>query len=270
MNFSIRILGAASAMPISDMNPSAQALQVHGRLFLIDCGEGAQQQMRRMHLSFLKVEAVLLSHIHGDHIFGIFGMLSTMAMYGRTELLPIYAPPSFGPILRFFVSYYGSELTFPVEHRPVKTDAPVEIFSNSSIRIQAFPLRHKIECYGYRFDEVLSERAAAKHPPRSYAYCSDTMPFPELASCVRGVSVLYHEATYPVAFADKAVRHFHSTTSDAAACARDAGVGRLLVGHYTSRVRDYSVFEEECRKIFQNTTAVRDGDVFEIPYLYAE
>ena len=270
MNFSVQILGAASAMPISDMNPSAQALQVQGRLFLIDCGEGTQQQMRRMHLSFLKVEAILLSHIHGDHVFGIFGMLSTMAMYGRTELLPIYAPSSFGPILKFFTSYYGADLTFPVEHRVVKTDAPVEIFINSSIRIQAFPLKHKIECYGYRFDEQLSERAAAKHRARSYAYCSDTMPFPELAAYVRGVNVLYHEATYPVALADKAVAHFHSTTADAARCAADAGVLRLLVGHYTSRIRDYSIFETECREIFQNTVAVRDGDIFEIPYIYTE
>ncbi|MCQ2159112.1 MAG: ribonuclease Z [Bacteroidales bacterium] len=252
------------------MNPSAQALQVQGRLFLIDCGEGAQQQMRRMHLSFLKVEAILLSHIHGDHVFGIFGMLSTMAMYGRTELLPIYAPASFGPILKFFTSYYGSDLTFPIEHRVVKTDAPVEIFSNSSIRIQAFPLKHKIECYGYRFDEILTERAALKHRPRSYAYCSDTMPFPELSDYVKGVSVLYHEATYPVSLADKASLHFHSTTEDAAQCALAAGAGQLLIGHYTSRIREYSVFENECREIFQNTVAAHDGDVFEIPYLYAE
>ena len=104
MNLTLQILGAASAMPISDMNPSAQALRVHGRLLLIDCGEGTQQQMRRQHLSFLKVKAVFISHIHGDHIFGIFGVLSTMAMYGRTEALDLFAPKSFAPILKFYLS----------------------------------------------------------------------------------------------------------------------------------------------------------------------
>lgn len=264
MNFHLQILGTASAMPISDMNPSAQALTVQGRLFLIDCGEGAQQMMRRMHLSFLRVEAICISHVHGDHVFGLFGILSTMSMYGRTEPLRIFGPEALGPILKFYSSWFGAEDGYPVEFHKVSAKGLEEIYSNKHVRVSAFPLRHKIECYGYRFDEICSARQLEKAPARSYAYCSDTMPFAELPEYVRGVDVLYHEATYPMALADKAGPRFHSTTEDAARCALEAGAGRLLIGHYTSRIRELDVFERECRAIFPNTTASKDGDVIEI------
>ena len=264
MNFTLQILGAASAMPNSDMNPSAQALTVQGRLFLIDCGEGTQQQMRRMHLSFLKVEAIFLSHIHGDHLFGIFGLLSTMAMYNRTETLHIFGPANFASVLKFHLAWFGEGMNYHIEFHPLEGDEPQEIWTSHSVRVTAFPLRHKIECYGYRFDEIQTERQAALKAPKSYAYCSDTMAFPELAGYVKGVHVIYHEATYPREFGDKARARFHSTTDDAARVALEAGAQKLLVGHYTSRVRDLSIFENECRETFSNTTAVKDGDIFEI------
>ena len=265
MNFSLRILGAASAMPISEMNPSAQALTVQGRLLLIDCGEGLQQRMRQMHLSFLKVQAVFISHIHGDHVFGLFGLLSTMAMYGRTEVLHIFGPEALGSIIKFYLSWFGDGMNYQIEFHKVSARGLEEVFSSRHVRVSAFPLRHKIECYGYRFDLIQSERELAKYGgPRSYAYCSDTMPFPELAGYVRGVKVLYHEATYPMDFAGKAAARFHSTTEDAARCALEAGAGRLLIGHYTSRVRDRAIFEREAARIFPNVTAVSDGDEFEL------
>ena len=264
MNFTLTIMGTASAMPISDRNPSAQALNVHGRLFLIDCGEGTQQQMRRMHLSFVKVEALFLSHLHGDHLFGLFGLLSTMAMYGRTATLHIYAPVGFGPVLKFYLSYFGEGMNFEIEHHPLKMKEPEVVHTNRSLSVSAFPLRHKIDCFGFRFDEQLSERSMQKRAPRSYAYCSDTMPFPELAQWVSGVNVLYHESTYPQELASKAAEHFHSTTLEAAQCARDAGAGKLLLGHYSSRVRDFEVFEREARTLFPESYAAQDGDVLEI------
>ena len=266
MNFTLQILGTASAVPISDRNPSAQVLTVQGRLFLIDCGEGCQQQFRRMHLSFLKIEAIFLSHIHGDHLFGIFGLLSTMGMYGRTAELKIYAPNSFGPVLKFFMSYFGDGINFPIEHVALKMNEPEVIHTSKNVQVSAFPLKHKIDCYGFRFDELLTARQAEKHPARSYAYCSDTMPFPELAKWVSGVDWLYHEATYPKDMADKAADRFHSTTHQAAQCALDAGVRKLIVGHYSSRVRDFEVFLKECQEVFPETIAAQDGDVFEIPY----
>ena len=263
MNFSLKILGTASAMPISDRNPSAQALSVHGRLFLIDCGEGVQRQFRRMRLSFLKVEAVFISHIHGDHLFGIFGMLSTMAMYGRTQELHIYAPQAFGGVLRFFLSYFGEGVGYEIVHHTLDMKEPQVVHTSKCVRVSAFPLRHKIECYGFRFDEIRSQRQLEKAPSVSYAYCSDTAPFEDLSRWVQGVDLLYHEATYMEDMKDKAASRYHSTTVDAAGCALKAGVGKLLVGHYSSRIVDFDAFLAECTAVFPETVAVKDGDVFD-------
>jgi len=267
MNFTLKILGTASAMPFSDRNPSAQALNVHGRLFLIDCGEGTQQQIRRYHLSFVKIEAIFISHVHGDHVFGIFGLLSTMSMFHRTAALKIFAPSNFAPILEFYQKHYADKDSFEIEFTPLEMKAPEQIYElPKHLRVSAFPLNHKIPCYGFRFDEIVSSR---RNPwtPRSFAYCSDTAPFPQLAEWVKGVDLLYHEATYPKELKDKAVQYFHSTTEDAAACALSANAGKLVVAHYSSRVKDKSVFETECKQIFANSYAADDGDEFEIDYI---
>lgn len=266
MNFTLKIMGTASAMPISDRNPSAQVLSVHGRLFLIDCGEGTQKQLRKFHISFLKIDAIFISHIHGDHLFGIFGLLSSMSMYGRTADLDVYGPQALGSVLNFYRSFYGEGLGYNIVFHAVKCSVPTLVRESKYVKISAFPLKHKIECYGWRFDEVPSEHMMAQGleaSTRSYAYCSDTMPFPELASWLEGVTMLYHEATYTDELADKAALHFHSTTKQAAKCALDAGVKKLLVGHYSSRIRDFDAYVKECRSIFSDTTAVQDGDIFE-------
>jgi len=265
MNFTLKIMGTASAMPISDRNPSAQVLSVHGRLFLIDCGEGLQQQFRRQKLSFLKVEAIFLSHIHGDHCFGLFGLLSTMAMLGRTQELHIYAPRAFGGILSFFLSYFGEGVEYEIIHHPLEMKEPEVVHTSRRVQVTAFPLRHKIDCYGFRFDEIVPARRPSNEPfrTRSYAYCSDTMPFPELAEWVKGVDILYHESTYPAEMADKAAARFHSTSVQAAECAKAAGAGKLILGHYSSRVRDLSVFAREAQTVFPETVAADDGDTFD-------
>lgn len=269
MNINLKILGIASAMPISDKNPSAQVLSVHGRLFLIDCGEGTQKSMRRAHLSFLKVEAVFLSHIHGDHVFGIFGLLSSMSMLGRTQDLHIYAPENFGPILKFYLSYWGDVSSFTVVHHPLKMKAPEVVHASKHVKVSAFPLRHKIDCFGFRFDEIPSSRRVpdgeggfkrVELPAVSYAYCSDTEPFEELPQWVAGVNVLYHEATYTSRYEDKARKYFHSTAAEAARCALAAGAGKLLLGHYSSRVRDIKEFEREAGAIFPESYACDEGD----------
>ena len=260
-------MGTASAMPISDRNPSAQMLSVNGRLFLIDCGEGTQQGMRRAHLSFVKVEAIFISHIHGDHLFGLFGLLNSMAMYGRSGALDIYGPSALGGILRFYSNYFGTEDGFTIAFHPVSPKSPEVIHTSKHVTVSVFPLKHKIECYGYRFDEIVTERHRMENPAyrgKSYAYCSDTMPFPELPGWVAGVDMLYHEATYVAEMADKAAYRYHSTTEDAARCALEAGAARLVVGHYSSRITDFEAFIRECRAIFPETFAAQDGDVFEI------
>ena len=260
MNFTLKIMGTASAMPISDRNPSAQMLAVHGRLFLIDCGEGTQQQMRRAHLSFVKVEAIFISHIHGDHLFGLFGLLSSMAMYDREADLYIYGPQALGSVLNFYKSFFGEGMKFNIVFTAVNCKEPMLIHESKNVNVSAFPLNHKIECYGYRFDSIPTAR---RPEMTSYAYCSDTAYKPELSEWLKGVNVMYHEATFLNEMEDKAVYRWHSTTGQAAKTARDAGVGKLIVGHYSSRITDFEAFLKECTDVFPQTVAAQDGDVFD-------
>lgn len=296
-------MGSASAKPVIDRFQSAQVLSVHGRSFLIDCGEGVQVQLQRYGVSIMKIDSIFISHIHGDHVFGIFGLLSTMGMLGRSTPLNIYAPVSFGPILKFFLSYYGEGVMFEIRHVALKMKEPEIVYETKSLEISAFPLNHGIETFGFLFKEKAPQRNVWKHMlsryeftlteigtlkrgedvvredetircedatyipwvPRSYAYCSDTAPFPELASWVRGVDLLYHESTYLEEQVELAAKRHHSTTKQAAQCALDAGAKKLVIAHYTSRVRDAAVFEAECRKVFPETYAASDGSVFDIP-----
>jgi len=323
MNFTLKILGTASALPTVNRNPSAQILDVRGRLFLIDCGEGVQISLRKAGVSFLKIDNICISHIHGDHLFGIFGLLSTMGMLGRTTPLHIYAPRSFGPVLKFFLSYFGEGLKFGIEHHVLSMKGPETVYSSKNVEMIAFPLNHRIETFGFIVKEkmpmmnvrkeaiakfglslseigalkrgedvvrlsscdgnasgvsadgirgcgdiqVISNREAAYLPysPRSYAYCSDTAPFPELSDWIKGIDLLYHEATFPASMAEMAAATYHSTTLQAAQCASDAGVGRLVAGHYSSRFADVSSFGDELRSVFPESYLAREGDVFDIP-----
>ncbi|MBE6216627.1 MAG: ribonuclease Z [Bacteroidales bacterium] len=305
MNFTLNVLGTASALPTTERYPSAQVLDVRGRLFMIDCGEGSQISLRKAGISFLKIEHICLSHIHGDHIFGIFGLLSTMGLLGRKSPLNIYAPESFRPVLDFFISNFGEGLLFEMNHVVLNMSGPEVVYENRTVELLAFPLNHRVDTFGFmirekepglnvhkeviaryglslseigalkrgedvvREDSVILNQEAAYRPyePRSYAYCSDTAPFPELAQWINGVSLLYHESTFPAAMEDIAARTFHSTTLQAAQCALDAGAGRLIVGHYSSRFPDVGFYLDELRSVFPETYLAHDGDVVEIPYL---
>ena len=324
MNFTLKILGTASALPTVNRYPSAQVLDVRGRLFLIDCGEGAQMQMRRMGISYLKIDNICISHIHGDHLFGIFGLLSTMSMLGRTAHLNIFAPRAFGPVLKFYMSYFGEGTGFEIEHHVLSSKSPEVVWESRSTEMLAFPLNHRIEAFGFiirekmpmfnvrkeaiqKYGLTLAEIAALKrgedvvrpagddsgpsfengfkrfsggpeplvismeeaayipYTPRSYAYCSDTAPFPELADWVKGTTLLYHEATFPECYADVAERTHHSTARQAAECALKAGAGRLLIGHYSTRVSDLGIFLKEASAVFPDTMLAREGDEIEVP-----
>lgn len=296
------MLGTASAMPVSDRNPSAQALCVRGRFFLVDCGEGAQRAMVRYGFPLQRIEAIFITHVHGDHVYGLEGLLSTMGMGGRLAPLDIYGPLNLGPMLRFFLSY-NEWLGFEIRFHPLGMKEPEVIRESKTIEVVAFPLRHGIETFGYLFREKdpqwnvvkdavekyrlsLTEIGTLKrgedvvredgsvlrvadicykpYEPRSYAYVADTEPFPEEAGWLRGTGVIYHEATFVEEFRDKAVARHHSTTLDAARVALEAGARKLIIAHFSSRCRDVARYEAECRTVFPETYAASDGDVFEI------
>ncbi len=308
MNFTLNILGTASALPTVGRYPSAQVLDVRGRLFLIDCGEGVQMQLRKARMSILKIDTIFLSHLHGDHTFGIFGLLSTMSMLGRKTPLDIYAPEAFGKVLEDFMASFGEGFKFEPVHHVVKTAGPEPVFSTRTVEVYAFPLKHRIETYGYLFRETvpmnnirkeaigkygltLAEIAALKrgedvvrnpgtgaevtitnaeaayrpYEPRSFAYCSDTAPFGELADWVKGVDLLYHEATFPVEFSKVAGITGHSTTEQAAECAKAAGVKKLVIGHYSSRFKDVSFYLDEVKNIFPDAVLGQDGMSIDVP-----
>ena len=304
MNFTLNVLGTASALPTTERYPSAQVLDVRGRLFMIDCGEGAQMQIRRAKVSFLKIEHICLSHIHGDHVFGIFGLLSTMGMLGRSSTLNIYAPRSFRGVLDFFMANFGEGIRFEINLVDLEMSEPEVVYQNRTVELLAFPLNHRVETFGFiirekmppynvykdaisrygltraeigslkrgedvvRKGEVIPHSVAAYLPyePRSYAYCSDTAPFPELAQWIKGVTLLYHEATFPSEMSEMAEKTFHSTTLQAAQTALDAGVKRLLVGHYSSRFPSVDFYLDQLRSVFPDSYLAYDGDKVEIPF----
>lgn len=307
MNFTVKILGTASALPTTQRNPSAQIVDVRGRLFMIDCGEGAQIQLRKAGVSFLKIEHICLSHIHGDHIFGIFGLLSTMGLLARKAPLNIYAPEGFAPILEFFKAQFGEGLLFDIHFIPLEMTSPEVVYENRTTELLAFPLNHRVETFGFiirekmpqrnihkdaisryglslseigtlkRGEDVVRKQAGGepqvirndevtyyRYMPRSYAYCSDTAPFAELPQWIRGVDLLYHEATFPEEMTEMAEKTFHSTTIQAATTAKDAGAKKLIVGHYSSRFPSVDFYLDQIKTIFPEAMLAHDGDVIEI------
>ena len=307
MNFTVKILGTASALPTTHRFPSAQVVDVRGRLFMIDCGEGAQIQLRKAKVSFLNIEHICLSHIHGDHIFGIFGLLSTMGLLARKAPLNIFAPAGFAPILEFFKTQFGEGLLFDIHFIPLEMKEPEVVYENRKTELLAFPLNHRVDTYGFIIREKMPQRNVRKEAisqydlsltdigtlkrgediiresdsgepmviknedvtyyrylPRSYAYCSDTAPFAELADWVRGVDLLYHEATFPEDMEEMAEKTHHSTTIQAASVAKAAEVKRLVVGHYSSRFPSVDFYLDQIKTVFAEAMLANDGDIIEI------
>ncbi len=258
MNFTLTTLGTASARPIVDKYQSAHVFNLHGRLFLVDCCEGTQVQLKRCGVSRAKLSNILISHLHGDHVFGIFGLLSTMALDGRTAPLYIYAPRDFSSILNFFLNHFGEGVKFEIHHIPLTMKTMETIAEFRNCRVSAFPLQHRIDCFGFRLDyESRMEHLSA-------AYCSDTAPFPEETEWVRGCDLLFHESTFSEEHNDLARKLFHSTARQAAGVAAEAGVKKLVLGHFSSRYADPGLLLAEAREVFPAVELAEEGKVFEI------
>ena len=239
-----------------DQHQSAHVFNLHGRLFLVDCGENAQVQLKRYKISKARLDNILISHLHGDHIFGIFGMLSTMALDGRTAPLYIYAPRDFASVLHFFLGHFGEGVKYEIHHIPLSMKEPERIIALRNCEVWAFPLQHRIDCFGYQIRWLKTGQMAA--------YCSDTAVFPEEAEWLKGTDLIYHEATFADEHVDLAHKMFHSTAREAATVAAAAGAKKLVLGHFSSRYQDLGVLLEQAREVFPETYLAEEGKVFEV------
>ena len=301
--FKIHILGCGSALPTLKHNASSQLIEMRGKCFMVDCGEGAQMQFRRSHIHFSKLNAIFISHMHGDHCFGLMGLLSTLGMLGRTSKLRIYAPKDYEPLFRQQVEYFMQTMEYEMEMIPVDTEKQQVIYEDHSLTVETVPLQHRVPCCGFIFREKptlphirrdmidyygipvsqinnikngadwtnedgdVIPNARLVQPadtPRSYAYCSDTRFMPALKEQVKGVTVLYHESTYTSEQEDRAKIYYHSTARQAATIAAGAGVGTLLLGHYSARYNDEQVLLQEAKAVFENSILSQEGMVFDV------
>jgi len=299
----LTILGSSSALPTSGRFPSAHVLNAHERLFLIDCGEGTQMQLRKTRIRFAKINHIFISHLHGDHVFGLYGLLSTFSLMGRRNPIHLYAPENYDNILKSHLSDFDINLSFEIDFIPLSGNNPVIILDDKYLTVTSFPLKHRVPAYGFLFREKLSDRNIIKEyidkynippiripaikkgedfitsdgkivkneeitlpppEPLSYAYCSDTKYFKRLASFVKEVSLLYHEATFDKTKEDLAEMTGHSTTLDAAKTALEANVGTLIIGHFSARYKDIAPLVDEARTIFPETYPAIDGKSYEV------
>ena len=226
---------------------------------MVDCGEGTQLQMRRFKARMSRLHSLFISHLHGDHIFGIPGLLSTLSLLGRTNDLNIYAHKEVSLLLKPLLIYLGNHMQFKVNVHTLNPDGHELLFESRSIRIESFPLKHRIATNGFLFMEKSRAR-----PPKTFAYCSDTAYSPEIIPRIERVDLLYHEATFAEAERKRAAETYHSTARQAAEIAKAAGVKRLVIGHYSSRYNELGVLLKEAVEVFPNTELAIEGKVFEV------
>lgn len=304
MPFQLTILGSSSALPTANRYPTAQALNVLGRFFLIDCGEGTQTQMRKYKIGFSKVNHIFITHTHGDHIFGLIGLISTFVLLGREKDLHIYSHSDLQKYTAAQLSFlYPGEIPFRIVFHPLNFNREDLIFEDKKVKVYSFPLYHRIPTCGFRFEEkpalpnlrpdmlqeynipirdrqrikeggdfFTSEGKVIPHAqltinhykPRSFAFCSDTRFEESYIESIRDVDLLYHEATFAEDNQELARLTYHSTGKDAAMAAFRAGAGKLLIGHFSARYKDHSPILEEAISIFPQTKAIMEGDVFSV------
>ncbi|MBQ2239905.1 MAG: ribonuclease Z [Alistipes sp.] len=303
MGFSVTILGNSSAKPTPHAHPSSQVVNLNEQYYLVDAGEGVQQQLIRRGINPLRLRAVFISHLHGDHCFGLFPLIATLGLEGKRTPLDIYAPAPMGEILEYHRRYFWDDLPYEVKWHEVRTTEHAIIMQNNTLEVWSIPLRHRVPTAGYLFKEKQPERnvdkfkitkhglsiaqiVAAKrgeditledgevlknedityipYMARSYAYLSDTAYSAKAAERVEGVDLLYHETTYSTREAMFAKGRGHSTTIEAAKVALKAEAKRLIIGHFSSRYKDLDVLCAECREIFPNTDIAAEGMTFNI------
>lgn len=293
--FGVTILGNNSAIPAYDRHPTAQIVTLNDQLFLIDCGEGTQMQLNRYKVRRSNLNHILISHLHGDHYFGLIGLLTSMGLLGRQQELHLHAPAPLEDIIRLQLAAANTQLPYPL-HFHASTEGI--IVDHNKFSIEAFKVEHRIECYGYIIREKKRKRKlhrskALEHGiptaffqnlkegqdytnkdgfviknewvtepnaiNRSYAFCADTIFTETYLDKIKNVSLLYHEATYLKTHADKAVSRFHCTTEQAALIAKKVNANRLIIGHFSSKYETLNEFLQEAREIFPTTELALEG-----------
>ncbi len=301
--FELLILGSSSASPTNGRNASAQLLNIAERYFLIDCGEATQIQLRRFKAKFQAIDHIFISHLHGDHFFGLPGLLSSMHLLGRKQKLFIYAPPGLQELMAKLNAVSETKLSFETHWQETSASTSKLLFEDDKVEVLSFPLQHRIHCTGFLFREKKYPRKIDKYkleknkvstadiqllrkgldvlnadgelvknaeltidplPPRSFAYCSDTRYNEDVCSYIQGVDLLYHESTFLEDQAARAVKTFHSTAKQASEIARKAGAKQLLLGHFSARYRVLDDFIKEASERFPNCVLASDGKLIKI------
>jgi len=305
MKFELTILGSNSAIPAHGRHPTAQVLNIREQLYLIDCGEGTQIQLQRYKIKGSKINHIFISHLHGDHFFGLIGLITTYHLLHRNKPLHIYGPPPLEDIIAIHLKHTGmAGLHYELVFHPIDNTGSEVILENKGLKVRTIPLKHRIPCSGFVFREKTKERhilpemlerynipveqileikkgadfttaggqtianATLTTPPdepRVFAYCTDTLYDESIVSYVREVDMLYHEATFDKSMVERARITHHATTEQAARIAQKARVKQLIIGHFSAKYARLLPLLEEARAIFENTSLAMEGARFEIP-----
>ncbi|MCL7752993.1 ribonuclease Z [Polaribacter sp. Z022] len=304
MSISLTILGCHSATPRINAFPTSQYLEINNSHFLIDCGEGTQRQMRKYKVGFSKINHIFISHLHGDHFYGLVGLLSTYGILNREKELHIYGPVGIKEVTLLQLKISQSHAKYKMIFHELSSKKSELIFEDNKVSVRTIPLTHRVYTNGYLFTEkekprklnmlnisgypeidradylnikagrdvvlasgeIISNSELTLDPPKplSFAFCSDTSYKPDIVPIIKEASLLYHEATFLADREDLAKKTKHSTSKQAAQIAKDANVKQLIVGHYSGRYKDISLFKKEAQEIFKNTNLAEPGKVFSI------
>jgi ribonuclease Z len=303
MTFSVTVLGSGSALPTLNRNPSAHLLNANERLFLIDCAEGTQVQLRKSRVHLQRIKAIFITHLHGDHFYGLIGLLTTFHLLGRREELHLYGPDMLEDIINLQLKASRTTLIYPVIFHVLTGDVPVTILENDFMTVESFPLVHSVPTWGFLFREKRQLRRIRKeivdglnvpveeflpikqgkdftdtdgivHPnasitadppkPKSYAYCTDTVYDEKIVPWIQGADLLYHETTFMEDMAQMAKDKLHATAREAAVIAQKAGVHKLLIGHFSARYDDLGPLLAEAKAVFPETFLAEEGLTFKV------
>ena len=303
MKFSVTILGSGAAIPTSDRNPTAHVVSIKNRILLIDCGEGTQMQLRKAGFRIQKISHIFISHLHGDHYYGLIGLINTMHLYGRNQPLHLFGIPQLKQLIDLQLELSGTTLVYPLIFHPLDAGQSSIICDDEMMQVTTIPLNHRIPTCGFLVREKMQLRKIRKEfvksaripvpyyekirkgedfideqgkvfrneditedpvSPKSYAYCSDTAYHESVIPIVKDVDLLYHEATFMEDKADDAHAKFHSTAREAALIARSANVKKLVIGHFSARYNETDGLLKEAQEIFPETVLAVDGLTIEV------